>query len=114
MEYQVIFEINGKREILVLEHVKEEYGVSEQEFWCCWIVNKKETNGEGRCAEEAIMDMLRQIKEIADMRSAMAAMLENNKLQFKTPIIPDLSEMAILQYRNQKELYRRIARCGLG
>lgn len=58
MEYHVHFEINGKRETVVLEHVLEEYGVSEQEFWCCWISNEPYVEGSGNTADQAINNMI--------------------------------------------------------
>ena len=53
-----MFEIDGAKKQLVLEHVKEEYGVSEQEFWCCWIVGEEHVQGDGDTAEAAINNML--------------------------------------------------------
>ena len=58
MEYQVVFIINNERKTLVLEHVKEEYGVSEQEFWCSWIKDEAHVQGDGDTAEAAINNML--------------------------------------------------------
>ena len=66
MEYQIMFEIDEVRKRLVLEHVKEEYGVSEQEFWCCWIVGEEYVKVRAATAELVITKLIVNAKKIRE------------------------------------------------
>jgi hypothetical protein len=108
MEYQVVFLINGKRERLVVEHVKEEYGVSPATFWTCWIVGKKHINGEGDTAEEAIQDMIKTKTMCDNMRADFQKAIDSSGHVFKTPIFESHLGAAVNLYTQQRDLIRRL------
>lgn len=107
MEYHVALEINGKRELIILEHVKEEYGVSEQEFWSVWVANAKYICGDGDTAEQAIQDMIKSFNEREEIRIAFNAAVEKSVASFKTPIIDNLSEVVAIQYQAHNKMLRK-------
>lgn len=102
MEYKVVFVINGERKTLILEHIKEEYGVSEQEFWSCWLLDKKHICGDGDTPEKAIEAMIKQKESVELMRRLFNESIEKSITQFKTPIINDRIETLshALAYQN--------------
>jgi hypothetical protein len=108
VEYQIIFLINGKRERLVLEHVKEEYGISPATFWTCWIADRKHINGEGETAEEAVQDMIKTKKISDDMKKAFHESINAAGAVYKTPIAESLIGAAVCSYTQQRDFMRRL------
>jgi hypothetical protein len=106
MEYQIVFEIDGKRERIILEHVKEEYGVSEQEFWSVWVADKKYICGDGDTAEQAIQNMMKDFNEREEIRALFKKSIENSGAQFKTPVIDQYADFVALQYQQTNRMIR--------
>jgi hypothetical protein len=47
--------------VIAIDHVLEEYGVSEQEFVSTWLVSDPRIQGDGNTFEEAIQDLFGNI-----------------------------------------------------
>ena len=68
MIQHLILTLEGKRKIVVLEYTAQEYGISEQSFWSCWIADEKVCNGDADTLEEAFRAMLRAVEYRGEMQ----------------------------------------------
>lgn len=76
MIYHVNMLINGKPEIMIVEYTAQEYGISEQSFWSCWLADSKHINGDGDTFEQAVQDMVKNKEHLVAVKNAVASSLE--------------------------------------
>lgn len=55
--YHVNISLGDRRDVIVVDHVLEEYGISEQEFVSVWLASDKRIQGDGDTFEDAIKDL---------------------------------------------------------
>ena len=77
MIYHLNIILNGQRKTVILEHTLQEYGISEQEFWSCWIADEKQFNGDGGTLKVAFKDMLNNMEYRKEMWRISADMREH-------------------------------------
>jgi hypothetical protein len=91
MIQHLIITSNGQRKTIVLEYTSQEYGVSEQSFWSCWLADEKHINADGDSAEACIKDMIEQMEYRKEMWRISAEMRKNLQESFgiRCPVVAD-------------------------
>lgn len=98
--YHVTLTSGNQRAVIAVDHVLEEYGISEQEFVSTWFLDRPEIQGDGDTVEEAVNNLIKDLAKyeersiryaeephIMQMRHQFAKSIKWSKARFITPII---------------------------
>lgn len=83
MMQHLILTHNDKRVVVILEFTSQEYGVSEQSFWSCWVAHQKHHCGDGATLEAAVQDMIRNIEYREEMWKVSQELIKNIRAAFQ-------------------------------
>lgn len=59
--YHINVTLGDRRDVIVVDHVLQEYGISEQEFYSVWLGSDKRLQGDGDTFENAIGNLFDSI-----------------------------------------------------
>ncbi len=72
--YHINVTFGERRDVIVVDHVLEEYGISEQTFFSTWLGSDKRIQGDGDTFEEAIKNLFNNFemkKMLANMQDEL-------------------------------------------
>jgi hypothetical protein len=94
--YHVTITLGNERAVIAVDHVLQEYGVSEQEMFCTWFVDRPEIQGDGDTLEQALSFLFNDMEEwagdlsdISEFRHQFYKSTKQSRTKFRMPIIGD-------------------------
>ena len=92
--YHINITLNNERAVIAVDHILEEYGVSEQEMFCTWLMDRPEIQGDGDTLEQALGFLFNDLKEwpgdlsdIGEVRHQFYKAIKSSKNTFRVPVI---------------------------
>ena len=93
--YHVQIQLNNERAVIAVDHVLEEYGVSEQDLFCTWFVDRPEIQGDGETLEQALQYLFKNLEfsknfnnpSVDKIRHEFYKSMKSSRAKFQTPII---------------------------